>query len=155
MNIKLLRKEKKLTQEQFGDTIGVNRGAFAKYESSGIYPDHVLLAISKKYKLSLEDLKRDNKPVSTNGAKPMDVYAIRHLMERIINTKLVDAVAKKGSIAAEASTAFNMQLPDSIEECHYAINVLLDKIVAADNEIDNLNEQIGLLKENLQLYKKK
>lgn len=60
-NLRLIRKEKGLTQEQFAEMLGVSRQAVSKWESGNGYPEtDKLLEMAKKLNVSL-DFLMDNK----------------------------------------------------------------------------------------------
>ena len=62
-NLKLIRKEKGLTQEQLAEMLDVSRQAVSKWESENGYPEtDKLLTIAKELEVSLDYLM-DNKPM--------------------------------------------------------------------------------------------
>ncbi len=68
-NLKAIRKENRVTQEELAEILGVSRQAISKWESGNGYPEtEKLLVISKKLNVSLDYLmgnevleKKDNK----------------------------------------------------------------------------------------------
>ena len=57
-----LRKENNITQEGLADKLNVSRQAVSKWESGTAYPDtEKLIAISKLFNISLDELINDNK----------------------------------------------------------------------------------------------
>ena len=60
-NIKIIRKENNLSQEQLAEQLGVSRQAVSKWESGQSYPemDKVLL-ICKLYNYNIDELMNEN-----------------------------------------------------------------------------------------------
>jgi transcriptional regulator with XRE-family HTH domain len=59
-NLKSLRKEKGITQEELAEWVGVSRQAVSKWESDSGYPEaDKLLILAEKIGVSLDDLMRD------------------------------------------------------------------------------------------------
>ena len=66
-NLKWLRKQHKMSQEEVADAIGVSRQAVAKWENGDTTPDIInCTALSKLYGVSLDDLVNYEKE-KTNG----------------------------------------------------------------------------------------
>ena len=65
--ISTIRKEQKLTQEQFGALFHVTRQTVSNWENNKSYPDlQMLIDISNKFEISLDTLiKEDSKMVKT------------------------------------------------------------------------------------------
>ena len=56
-NLKKIRKEYKLSQEQLADELGVSRQAISKWESSSAYPEmDKIIALCDKFNLNIDDL---------------------------------------------------------------------------------------------------
>ena len=66
-NLKKIRKEHNLSQEQLADELGVSRQAISKWESSQAYPEmDKIIAICDKFNLNIDDLlHRDIKEVKS------------------------------------------------------------------------------------------
>lgn len=63
-NLKLIRKEKNITQEELAEMLEVSRQAVSKWESGSAYPEtDKLLVIARKLNVSL-DFLMDNEPVN-------------------------------------------------------------------------------------------
>ena len=64
-NIKKIRKENRLSQEQLAEELGVSRQAISKWESGAAYPEmDKIIYICKKYNVNIDDLlHRDIKEV--------------------------------------------------------------------------------------------
>ena len=64
-NLKKIRKEHNLSQEQLADELGVSRQAISKWESSTAYPEmDKIIALCDKFNLNIDDLlHRDIKEV--------------------------------------------------------------------------------------------
>lgn len=75
-NLKMIRKERHVTQEQLAELLNVSRQAVSKWESGNGYPEtEKLLIISKELNVSLDYLLLDGEPAQTNrdaaeGQKP-------------------------------------------------------------------------------------
>ena len=66
-NLKKIRKENNLSQEQLADELGVSRQAISKWESSQAYPEmDKIIALCDKFNLNIDDLlHRDIKEVKS------------------------------------------------------------------------------------------
>lgn len=76
-NLKAIRKQRNVTQEQLAEMLDVSRQAVSKWESGSGYPEtEKLLIISKELNISLDYLMHDNaNPPETNSAEaPAAVY---------------------------------------------------------------------------------
>lgn len=75
-NLKKLRKEKKITQEELSKIIGVERSSIGKYESSGVIPSvDVLNKIADYFNVSVDYLLgRSNTP-----ANPIDPFSFSNI----------------------------------------------------------------------------
>ena len=93
-NIKFIRKENNLSQEQLAEQLGVSRQAVSKWESGQSYPemDKVLL-ICKLYNYNIDELMNENvKEVSeTNQSKININKYIDDFFEFI--TKTIDMIS--------------------------------------------------------------
>lgn len=59
--IRTLRKLNKLTMQEFAESVGVKKSTVNMWENGGIVPrEDVLLRISRKYNMALEDLLTNN-----------------------------------------------------------------------------------------------
>ncbi|MGL4731281.1 MAG: helix-turn-helix transcriptional regulator [Clostridium sp.] len=82
MNTKIqkLRKDLKLTQEQFGNRLGVSRNAIANIESGRVIPSELFLkALSKEFNIAKEWFETGNenleKTLSQQDIKLADIFA--------------------------------------------------------------------------------
>ena len=58
-NLKKIRKENNLSQEQLAEELGVSRQAISKWESSIAYPEmDKIIALCDKFNLNIDDLLR-------------------------------------------------------------------------------------------------
>jgi transcriptional regulator with XRE-family HTH domain len=58
--LQMLRKDRKLSQEELADTIGISRQAVAKWEQGQTYPDiENLIRLSELFKVSIDRLVKD------------------------------------------------------------------------------------------------
>lgn len=75
-NLKKLRREKKITQEELSKIIGVERSSIGKYESSGVIPSvDVLNKIADYFNVSVDYLLgRSNAP-----ANPIDPFSFSNI----------------------------------------------------------------------------
>ena len=56
-NLKKIRKDNNLSQEQLADEIGVSRQAISKWESAVAYPEmDKIIILSEKFNLNIDDL---------------------------------------------------------------------------------------------------
>lgn len=80
-----LRKENNLTQEEFGDLLGVTRQSVSKWESDLSFPEtEKLILIGKQFNCSLDYLLNNEYGMQINGNKKEN---------KIIKGNLVDAIA--------------------------------------------------------------
>lgn len=84
-NLKMIRKEKGLTQEQLAEILGVSRQAVSKWESNNGYPEtDKLIVIAKEFGVSLDYLI-DNEPL-----KQEDEVVIAPVGEKKITITMFD-----------------------------------------------------------------
>lgn len=75
-NLKMIRKEKGITQEQLAEIIGVSRQAISKWESNNGYPEtDKLIIIAKELGVSLDYLI-DNKPSEQNEGEELVIASV-------------------------------------------------------------------------------
>ena len=56
-NLKKIRKDNNLSQEQLADELGVSRQAISKWESGAAYPEmYKIIAICDKFNVNIDDL---------------------------------------------------------------------------------------------------
>ena len=67
-NLKKIRKEHNLSQEQLAESLGVSRQAVSKWESGGAYPEmDKVLQICKMFNVNIDDLlNQDIKKVNSS-----------------------------------------------------------------------------------------
>lgn len=83
-NIKRIRKENNLSQEELAEKLGVSRQSVSKWESGQAYPEmDKIIDISKKFNISIEELFNQNVTTTknTNEAK----NSLDSFVKRIIN----------------------------------------------------------------------
>ena len=88
-NLKKIRKEHNLSQEQLADELGVSRQAISKWESASAYPEmDKIIAICDKFDLNIDDLlHRDIKEVkSEEESKKTINKSIDDCLKFITNT---------------------------------------------------------------------
>lgn len=74
-NLKILRKEKKLSQEQLAEMVGVSRQAISKWESERAYPDIDNLIMLK----SIFDVTLDELLIKESTNENEDEYSINKI----------------------------------------------------------------------------
>ena len=112
-NIKRIRKENNLSQEQFAEKIGVSRQAVSKWESGQSYPemDKVLL-ICKLYNYNIDELMNENvKEVSETKKSKTNINKYIDDFFSFI-TKTIDMLS---------SMKFSQKLKCFIEQCVIAL----------------------------------
>ena len=79
-NLKRLRLQKKLTQEQVADALGVTSQTISRWERNTTYPDITLLPeIARLYCVTVDDLFREDSTAYDNYAQRLaSVYEITH-----------------------------------------------------------------------------
>ena len=88
-NLKKIRKENNLSQEQLADLLGVSRQAVSKWESSTAYPEmDKILALCEKFDMNIDDLlHKDIREVKgeEESKKKLNQY-IDNFLEFVTNT---------------------------------------------------------------------
>lgn len=86
-NLKKLRLQKKLTQEQVAEALGVSSQTISRWECSTTYPDVMLLPeIARLYCVTIDDLFQENTQAYDNYAQRLaSVYEITGKPEDYIN----------------------------------------------------------------------
>lgn len=65
--LRMLRKEKELSQEKLAEKLGISRQAISKWESGQSYPDiNNLVSLSYLYEISLDELLKGNSVVEND-----------------------------------------------------------------------------------------
>lgn len=96
-NIKFLRQKKGLSQREFGELLGVNRGNIATYEKKSNAPDQVKQALAEQFDIDLskiltDEMNDDNylsffvtykEPESDVASEPLEKYGDHSLLELI------------------------------------------------------------------------
>lgn len=81
--LKELRKERKLTQKQLADQVGVTVSTISSYESGSRYPSYdVLISLSRIFHVSTDYLLglEKAKTVDVNGLSDREIEVIRRLV---------------------------------------------------------------------------
>lgn len=120
-NIKRIRKENNLSQEQFAEKIGVSRQAVSKWESGQSYPemDKVLL-ICKLYNYNIDELMNENvKEVSETKKSKTNINKYVDDFFSFI-TKTIDMLS---------SMRFSQKLKCIIEQCVIALLLFIIFII--------------------------
>ena len=69
-NIKKIRKENHLSQEQLAEELGVSRQSISKWESGAAYPEmDKIIYICKKYNVNIDDLLHYQNKTGDNNFK--------------------------------------------------------------------------------------
>ncbi len=100
--LKLIRKEKSITQEEFAEKLSVSRQAVSKWESGNGYPEtEKLLLISKLFDVSLDYLLLDDNMIEKKKAQqpPERVYVSggKIAIASFDKQSLVDCISVKSS----------------------------------------------------------
>ena len=118
--LKLLRKERGLTQSEVGEAIGQERSTIACYETGKRTPDvHTLEKLANLYKVTLDHfstksdadimielLARSNAFFSANGVSDTDKdEAYRYIMKLYLNSKEIKSNNARQDTALNAETA--------------------------------------------------
>jgi len=77
-NLKMIRKERNMTQEQLAELLNVSRQAVSKWESGNSYPEtEKLLVISNELNISIDELLADHRNIEEENGKEQKtvVYA--------------------------------------------------------------------------------
>lgn len=89
-NLKRLRLQKKLTQEQAAEALGVSSQTVSRWECNTTYPDITLLPeIARLYCVTVDDLFREDSTAYDNYAQRLaSVYEITHKPEDFVKADL-------------------------------------------------------------------
>ena len=97
-NLKNIRSEKNLSQEQLAELVGVSRQAVSKWEQDGGYPEtEKLVQIAKKLDVSLDMLLLDKQSTdmeNNNSAKNIAFFGERKIMIQTFDGKAMSAFYK-------------------------------------------------------------
>jgi transcriptional regulator with XRE-family HTH domain len=117
-NLKFLRKQKKLTQEDFAKKIGINRPKVGSYEEGRAEPNmETLQSISHFFKVKMDELVELNlaennsqpqKDISGKGLRILPIVVDKSDKEKV---SLVPAKAAAGYLNGYADAEFVEQLP--------------------------------------------
>lgn len=89
--ISRLRKEKKLTQEQLANFMGVSTAAVSKWESSASYPDSTLLPyLANFFSVTIDELLNYNTTISEDKVKK--IYQVCEQL--FINGQIEEGIAQ-------------------------------------------------------------
>ncbi len=165
-NLKKLRLQKKLTQEQVSEILGVNSQTISRWECNITYPDVMILPeIAKLYSVTIDDLFKAETSAYKNYAQRLaSIYeTTREPKDFIYADNEFKKLIKKGEYTTEdlwtygALHHFMMQY--SINKAIELFNMVIDKGVSIDADVFwrtkvqkmLLYSQIGKSKENIEL----
>lgn len=104
-NLQRLRKANKLSQEALAEIMGVSRQSVAKWESGQSYPDiNKLIALSNLFKISIDDLVKDNEKDSCELKGKINING-----GFILDKKIIDFLrrAKRATYAGKGAEAIS------------------------------------------------
>jgi transcriptional regulator with XRE-family HTH domain len=85
--LQMLRKDRKLSQEELADAIGISRQAVAKWEQGQTYPDiDNLIRLSELYKVSIDRLVKDEGDCSKEFIENVNTKGVE-IVEFLIRAK--------------------------------------------------------------------
>ena len=120
-NLKKIRKEHNLSQEQLADELGVSRQAISKWESSQAYPEmDKIIALCNKFDLNIDDLlHRDIKEVKSEeeSKKSINKYIddfLKFITDTINMFSYMDFKSKIKCLIEQILIAFVLFLVSSI-----------------------------------------
>jgi len=89
-NLKKLRLQKNLTQEQVAEILGVSAQTISRWECSTTYPDIMLLPeIARLYCVTVDDLFKEDSSAYENYAQRLaSVYEITHKADDYLNADI-------------------------------------------------------------------
>ena len=165
-NLKKLRLQKKLTQEQVGEILGVGSQTISRWECNTTYPDVMLLPeIAKLYCVTVDDLFKAETSAYENYAQRLaSIYeATREPEDFIFADNEFKKLIKKGEYSTEDlrtyGTLHHFMMQYSINKAVELFNMVIDK--GADTNADVfwktktqkmlLYSQIGKSKESIEL----
>lgn len=121
-NLKFLRQQYQLSQQQVSDALGIRRSTYAGYEGGRVEPDIAMLrSLSDYYRLSIDALLRED--LAKQGAEglkqhdpsiqndQMRVLAITTDKEGRENIEVINESAKAGYLTGYADPEFIEELP--------------------------------------------
>lgn len=117
-NLKTLRKEKKLTQAQLAERVGVNRSVIGAYEEGRAEPKlSTLVLLSRFFNLSLDELVLSSKAksgTSSTSLLPSPIKVLPITVDRESDNELITLVPAKaaaGYLGGYGDVDFISQLP--------------------------------------------
>lgn len=117
-NLKILRKEKKLTQAQLAERVGVNRSVIGAYEEGRAEPKlSTLVLLSRFFNLSLDELVLSSKAKSNASSAsllPSPIKVLPITVDRESDNELITLVPTKaaaGYLGGYGDVDFIAQLP--------------------------------------------
>ncbi len=141
-----IRKENNLTQEELAEILCVSRQTISNWETKGMYPDiETLILISDKFKISLDDLLKEDKEMIKDIDKEIKKskkrkYTIITLTTLFIITIIVGSfilIQNKINLLSEYNYTISEFKKDSIYNKD-KIKIKTDK-TKANQELDHLN----------------
>jgi transcriptional regulator with XRE-family HTH domain len=129
--IRSIRKENKLTQEQFATTLNLAQATIVRYENGSIAPSlEVLIKISIKFKVDISLLLDSQKNRQKTYTCPQIVKDA--LKDNANNTNLI-SMLKKGKISN--SVKRRSRLMGELDELRAVAQDLTTRIIAIQDEI--------------------
>jgi len=113
-NLRRLRKQLKLTQEEMADTLGIKRSTYARYEKDITVPNEVLQTWHEVHKTPFAEF---SKPIPagisniSNSIEPKEVVFVRENDMLIMEVPLVSQYAYAGYLAGFGDQEFIDDLP--------------------------------------------
>ena len=133
-NLKKLRLQKKLTQEQVADILGVSSQTISRWECNTTYPDVMLLPeIAKLYCVTVDDLFKANSSAYENYAQRLaSIYETTRTPEDFICAdKEFKKLIKSGEYSTEDlwtyGTLHHFMMQYSINKAIYLFDKVIDK----------------------------
>ena len=150
-NLKKLRKNKKLSQEELAEHVGVSRQSISKWETGDAYPEmNNILILCKIFNCKINDLLNNNLEDFESFDEEVKMNLVKFEKEKQqrvkILTKLLSLIGKIGGIVTKVGIGFITFIMIVIPILVSNIDILDDKIIASGNiiTITELNDGVRI-----------
>ena len=150
-NLKKLRKNKKLSQEELAEHVGVSRQSISKWETGDAYPEmNNILILCKIFNCKINDLLNNNLEDFESFDEEVKMNLVKFEKEKQqrvkILTKILSLIGKIGGIVTKVGIGFITFIMIVIPILVSNIDILDDKIIASGNiiTITELNDGVRI-----------
>ena len=144
-NLKLLRKEHKLSQEELADKLDVSRQAVSKWENGVAYPEmNNILELCKIFKCQINDLVHTEMSDITAFSKDIVSRVVKFDEEKQTKVKqlssIISLIGKIGSIVLKVAIPFIIIVIFLVPYLINNLEVVNGEIIASSDKITIIND---------------